>query len=96
MPRFATIRHRGCTVSRGRIEQVTQMDHVEPGTPAASARRQYDDADGVRWRVRERSPTDRPQALYFESEMAFRRVTHYPLDWQYLSQAELEALSHDP
>jgi hypothetical protein len=30
----------------------------------------------------------------FESEMAFRRVAHYPLDWRGLATAELEILSY--
>jgi len=71
------------------------MDNLKLETLPAGAGRQYHDADGVSWRVRERCASDRPRALYFESEMAFRRVTHYPIDWQTLSPGELEALSHD-
>lgn len=51
------------------------------------------DIDGVRWCVREVQSKTRPTALYFESEASFRRVTHYPLDWQALSAGELAVLS---
>jgi len=33
------------------------------------------------------------RALYFESVIGFRRVTHYPPDWRELPTAELEILS---
>ena len=56
--------------------------------------RQFNDADGVRWRVRELRRSDRAPALYFESEASFRRVTSYPLDWHDLTASELESLSH--
>lgn len=61
----------------------------------AEAGRRFRDADGVNWRVRERETVGGPPALYFETEMAFRRVTRYPLDWRELPTAELEILSHD-
>jgi hypothetical protein len=65
------------------------------GEPAAAdAGRRFRDADGVNWLVREREAAGSPPALYFETEMAFRRVTHYPLDWRDLPTAELEILSH--
>lgn len=53
----------------------------------------YVDIDGVRWCVREVQPRTRTTALYFESDASFRRVTHYPLNWQALSTRELAALS---
>jgi hypothetical protein len=56
--------------------------------------RRYVDAEGVAWRVREASHGDRHRALYFESAMAFRRVSDYPPDWRDLPTAELEMLSH--
>ena len=55
----------------------------------ASTAREYRDADGVRWRVRELHPG----GLYFESDAAFRRVTGYPNDWRDLSTRELEIIS---
>jgi hypothetical protein len=60
----------------------------------ADVGRRFRDADGVNWQVREREKAGRPPALYFESEMAFRRVTHYPSDWRDLPTAELEILGH--
>ena len=60
----------------------------------AAAGRRFHDADGVTWHVGEREVEGHPPALYFETEMAFRRVTHYPLDWRDLPTAELEILSH--
>jgi hypothetical protein len=51
------------------------------------------DAAGIAWCVRERSTADRVRALYFESVMAFRRVTRYPADWHDLPTGELEILS---
>jgi hypothetical protein len=36
---------------------------------------------------------DRGTALYFESPIAFRRVTEYPPDWWNLPTDELEILS---
>ena len=44
--------------------------------------------------MREVKRADSAPALYFESEIAFRRVTRYPADWQGLTAAELDALSH--
>ena len=58
----------------------------------AKAGRRFHDADGTCWRVWEREGEGRPPALYFETEMAFRRVTHYPSDWRDLPTAELEIL----
>jgi hypothetical protein len=60
----------------------------------ADGGRQFHDADGVSWHVREREEGGRPPALYFETEMAFRRVTHYPLHWRDLPTGDLEILSH--
>lgn len=60
----------------------------------ASAGRQFRDADGVSWHVAEHEKAGRPPALYFEAEMAFRRVAHYPFNWRDLPTAELEILSH--
>jgi hypothetical protein len=62
--------------------------------PLDPATRQFNDADGVRWRVREMRRSDRAPALYFESDASFRRVTSYPLDWHDLTAPELESLSH--
>lgn len=57
--------------------------------------RVFSDTDGVLWRVREWQIPERPPALYFESEHAFRRVTRYPNDWRELPTGELEILSHE-
>jgi hypothetical protein len=57
--------------------------------------RQFSDANGVVWRVRELQPADRAPALYFETEHAFRRVTNYPEDWRDLPTGELEILSRE-
>jgi len=71
-----------------------QLVGEHAGEPAAAAGRRFRDADGVNWHVREREAVGCPPALYFETEMAFRRVTRYPLDWRDLPTAELEILSH--
>jgi len=55
--------------------------------------RRFTDAGGVIWRVREVLLPDRPAALYFETDVAFRRVQHYPRDWRNLPTGELEILS---
>jgi len=57
--------------------------------------RVFSDAEGVLWRVREWQVPERPPALYFECDHAFRRVTHYPQDWRELPTGELEILSHE-
>ena len=55
--------------------------------------RQYLDADGVSWRVRELHMPELAAALYFETEASLRRVTDYPSDWRDLPTGELEILS---
>jgi hypothetical protein len=55
--------------------------------------RRFHDANGVAWHVSEREAAGLPPALYFQSEMAFRRVAHYPFNWRELPSAELEVLS---
>ena len=60
----------------------------------ADAGRRFHDAAGACWHVWERVQEGGPRALYFETEMAFRRVRHYPSDWRELPTAELEILSH--
>jgi hypothetical protein len=45
------------------------------------------------WCVGERLLREWGRALYFESVIGFRRVTHYPPDWRELPTAELEILS---
>ena len=70
-----------------RPETTTGVVGADPG-------RRFRDSDGVNWYVRERESAGNQPALYFETEMAFRRVTHYPLDWRDLPTAELEVLSH--
>ena len=57
------------------------------------AERRFRDAGGVTWLVSEREASGQPPALYFQAEMAFRRVAHYPFNWRELSTAELELLS---
>jgi len=57
------------------------------------AGRRFSDANGTLWRVREVQMENRPAALYFETDVAFRRVTSYPMDWRDLPTAELEILS---
>jgi hypothetical protein len=52
------------------------------------------DHTGVAWCVHELSVHDRPPALYFESISAFRRVSHYPTNWQLLTTDEIEILSN--
>ena len=54
--------------------------------------RRFLDADGVSWRVRELQPSERPAALYFETQGVFRRVNNYPSDWRDLPAGELEIL----
>ena len=56
--------------------------------------RRFCDANGVTWQVSEREAGGQPPALYFQTEMAFRRVAHYPFNWHDLPAAELEVLSH--
>ena len=57
------------------------------------ADRRFTDTSGVIWRVRERQSSGRGPALYFESDVAFRRVADYPDDWRDLPTGELEILS---
>lgn len=66
---------------------------VEPDRGASRPGRRYVDARGVAWYVRERVVGDRGTALYFESSVAFRRVTEYPPDWWDLPTDELEIVS---
>ncbi len=66
---------------------------ARPPAPAGPCTRRYVDAAGISWCVRERSTADRVRALYFESVMAFRRVTRYPANWRDLPTGELEVLS---
>ena len=75
----------------GQPRRLTSLDLTTQFDPAG---RQYSDANGVSWRVREMRRADRPPALYFESDGAFRRVTDYPSEWGDLTSAELERLSH--
>ena len=70
------------------------MGRRERDPAGADAGRRFRDADGACWYVWEREEEGRPTALYFETEMAFRRVRHYPSDWRDLPTAELEILSH--
>jgi len=55
--------------------------------------RRFTDRSGVIWRVSERQTSGRGSALYFENEVAFRRVADYPDDWRDLPTGELEVLS---
>ena len=70
------------------------MRRIERKSADADAGRRFHDGDGVSWHVWEREEKGGPPALYFETEMAFRRVTHYPLNWRNLPTMELEILSH--
>ena len=70
------------------------MGRGERASVDADTGRRFRDAAVVSWYVPEREEGGRPPALYFETEMAFRRVSHYPLDWRDLPTAELEILSH--
>ena len=58
-----------------------------------TAGRRFSDENGTLWRVREVRTANRPAALYFETDDAFRRVTSYPKDWRDLPTGELEILS---
>ena len=73
----------------GRREREAASESADP-----DPERRFRESDGVDWRVRERGETGRPPALYFEAEMAFRRVAHYPLDGRVLPTEALEILSH--
>ena len=55
--------------------------------------RRFSDEHGTLWQVREVQTPNRPAALYFETDVAFRRVTSYPKDWRDLPTDELEILS---
>ena len=55
--------------------------------------RRFIDAAGIIWRVRERQTSGRRPALYFENDVAFRRVADYPEDWRDLPTGEREVLS---
>jgi hypothetical protein len=46
------------------------------------AERRFTDTSGVIWRARERQTSGRGSALYFENDVAFRRVADYPDDWR--------------
>ena len=65
----------------------------EPDRGAPPRARRYVDGRGVAWYVPERVVGNRAAALYFESSMAFRRVTEYPPDWWNLATDELEIVS---
>jgi len=65
----------------------------EPDLGSSPRARRYVDGAGVAWYVRERVVGDRATSLYFESSMAFRRVTEYPPDWWNLATDELEIVS---
>ena len=59
---------------------------------------EFHDADGVRWSVREASPSHVAAhvgrtSLIFESAVAVRRVWNYPEDWRAMSPEQLSALS---
>ena len=56
--------------------------------------RRYVDTAGVAWCVRELAISGRGPALYFESDMMFRRVRDYPANWRDLPTGELEIISH--
>jgi hypothetical protein len=70
-----------------------ERDRRGPAHPDQGGRK-FSDAHGIAWLVREIRSLERPPALYFECDTAFRRVTRYPTDWRDLSTGELEALSH--
>lgn len=75
-------------VIRGRVVMLINVD--EGSGPYD---RRYVDRSGILWCVRERLLREWGRALYFESVIGFRRVTHYPPDWRELPTAELEILS---
>ena len=51
------------------------------------------DEEGHLWRIRELTFADAPPSLVFESEGVFRRVRHYPTNWEELTDVQLYALS---
>ena len=57
------------------------------------AQRTLMDEDGHVWRVREVCFADAAPSLIFEAECGFRRVRHYPADWQSLADLDLLELS---
>lgn len=75
----------------------TRRDAERLRTEPSGAERVFIDADGVRWRVTERSFSEydrrRGLSLIFASDNAVRRVRNYPPNWVKLSDAELAALS---
>ena len=78
------------------------VEHEPIGRPPLlprAALRVCSDADGRAWRVFERDapatmPCDPPvRCLYFDSDVAVRRVCDYPNDWAMLSDEELLRVS---
>ena len=70
---------------------------ASPQSNSSPIVRQFEDARGITWRVRERSAAAIPHAraptvLQFESEQGWRLVWDFPGDWHTLSSEALEAL----
>ena len=76
---------------------MAESDRRESAREAEAVEREFVDADGTQWRVREMpfSQYDRRRgcSLIFWSEGAVRRVRDYPTDWHELSDIELGLLS---
>ena len=68
-----------------------RMSHTSSAKDTSG--RRFSDENGTLWQVREVQTANRPAALYFETDVAFRRVTSYPKDWRDLPTDELEILS---
>jgi hypothetical protein len=76
---------------------MAESEHRESARAAEAVEREFEDADGTLWRVKEMpfSHYDRRRgcSLIFWSEGAVRRVRDYPSDWHELSDIELSSLS---
>ena len=77
--------------TRRNARRESDMDHLSDAV-------EFHDADGVRWSVREASPSHvaahaGKTSLIFESAVAVRRVWNYPEDWRGLTPEQLSALS---
>ena len=61
---------------------------LEPGVP-----RQFVDQNGTVWRVSERTINRAMPQLVFESDLGWRKIGDFPLDWRRLSRMDLDRLS---
>ena len=82
--------HRLTTMTMNRWVEEAKGTVAPPTVDLPS--REFQAANGLKWRVRELQTAD-GASLLFESDLAARRVRDFPASWITLSAQELEALS---